>query len=109
MGYQAPVVLLAAIAFLALAYSWFGWRQKTTNCCCPCLTLLLDNQESFLEGLLRQFLRWSYWHGTPWRLRVILYSPAQATIAILRHFLNLYPFDLEVTVDQEPPWRAGSE
>ncbi|WP_156272823.1 hypothetical protein [Neomoorella glycerini] len=92
VGYQAPVILLAAVASLALAYGCFWWRQKELTLDYPCLALLVGNQEEFLEGLLRRFWWWCYWYGSPWRLVVITDAQAKATLAILRHFFYPYPF-----------------
>lgn|GEM_PF-2330139 len=92
MGYQAPVILLAAVVFLVLAYGSFWRQQKELTVNYPSLALLVGNQEEFLEGILRRFWWWCYWYGLPWRLVVIIDAQAKASLAILHYFFYPYPF-----------------
>jgi hypothetical protein len=92
VGYQAPVILLAAVVFLVLAYGSFWRQQKELTVNYPSLALLVGNQEEFLEGILRRFWWWCYWYGLPWRLVVIIDAQAKASLAILHYFFYPYPF-----------------
>lgn len=90
MSYQAPVILLATVAMLILAYSWICWRQKVASIDKPCLVLLIGDQENFLEGLLRLFFLRCQRRKSLWRLRVIAERPSKVTLAILCHLLVPY-------------------
>lgn len=91
MGYQAPVVLLIAVMITFLACTWFWRQQISIYCSCPCLVLMVRNQEEFIESLLRSFLLWCYWNHKLWRLVIICHNDSLGSLAILHRFLKLYP------------------
>ncbi|WP_338835609.1 hypothetical protein [Neomoorella thermoacetica] len=103
MGYQAPVTLLASVVSLALAYGWLWRRYQAWGLNYYRLVILVRNQGEYLEGLLRQFFSWRYWHGLPLELWVVVEAPCEATLAILHHFLYPYPCCRVLCVARDSP------
>ncbi|BCV20142.1 hypothetical protein [Moorella sp. Hama-1] len=91
MGYQAPVILLAAVVSLVAAYGWLWWQHRAGGLNYRHLVILVRHQGEFLEGILRHLCRWRYWHGWPLEFWVVAEEPCETTIAILRHFGYPYP------------------
>lgn len=101
MGYQGPLVLLAAIGVLVLVYGWF-WRHNQSNAAdSPCLVLMVHSQEDLIEGLLRCFLFRCFWSNSFWRLMVVVDSFSGITLDILCRFFNNYPCQRFVFTTQE--------
>jgi len=91
MSYQAPVILLAAVVSLVLAYGWLWWRHQAGGFNYRHLVIQVRNQGEFLEGILRHLCSRRYWQGWPLEFWVVAEEPCETTLAILRHFGYPYP------------------
>ncbi|MEW8958186.1 hypothetical protein [Neomoorella humiferrea] len=90
MGYQAPVFLFFIVIVLYIFYRHF-WRRQFIHADHSLPVLYLNGREEFLEGLLRRYIRWCYWHGYPGRMAVIGDCETRASLDILRRFFYPYP------------------
>ncbi|MDK2820473.1 MAG: hypothetical protein PWP31_438 [Clostridia bacterium] len=73
-------------------YGWLWWQYRNSTERYPCLVLVVSECGGYLEGILRRFLRWRFWRGSPpMDLWIIADTHKHTTLGILRCFDYPYP------------------